>query len=57
MADPLTREQYVEYGRQGGLLGGHARARKLTAQQRRDIARKAALARWANRSKKAEAAA
>lgn len=37
----------VELGRQGGLKGGRARAEKLTAQQRSEIARKAAAARWA----------
>lgn len=29
-----------------GQLGGRARKRKLTAEQRREIARKAAQARW-----------
>ena len=33
-------------GRTGGLKGGKARAAKLTAQQRSEIARKAAQARW-----------
>jgi hypothetical protein len=33
-------------GRLGGLKGGPARAAKLSARQRRDIARQAALARW-----------
>jgi hypothetical protein len=33
-------------GRAGGLRGGAARARKLTAEQRREIARKAASRRW-----------
>jgi hypothetical protein len=33
-------------GRKGGLRGGKARATKLTAKQRSDIARKAAKARW-----------
>ena len=37
----------VELGRQGGLKGGRARAEKLTAEQRSEIARKAAAARWA----------
>lgn len=36
----------VELGRRGGLVGGKARAKKLTAEQRRDIAKKAAAARW-----------
>lgn len=41
----------VELGRRGGLKGGKARAEKLTPEQRKEIARKAAQARWANKSK------
>lgn len=37
----------VALGRLGGQKGGRARADKLTAEQRREIARKAAKARWA----------
>lgn len=33
-------------GRQGGLKGGVARANKLSAKERSEIARKAARARW-----------
>jgi hypothetical protein len=36
----------VELGRKGGLKGGKARAAKLTAEQRKAAARKAAKARW-----------
>ena len=36
----------VSLGRRGGLKGGKARAAKLTAEQRAEIARKAAKARW-----------
>lgn len=36
----------VELGRKGGLKGGKARAAKLTPEQRREIAKKAAQARW-----------
>ena len=36
----------VALGRLGGQKGGKARAEKLTAEQRREIARKAAVARW-----------
>jgi len=36
----------VALGRLGGLKGGKARARKLTAKQRSAIARKAARKRW-----------
>ena len=37
----------VELGRQGGIKGGPARAAKLTAERRKEIATKAAAARWA----------
>ena len=40
--DPLA----VELGRRGGKKGGPARAKKLTPEQRQEIARKAARARW-----------
>ncbi|MDT7719426.1 MAG: hypothetical protein QOE94_437 [Mycobacterium sp.] len=36
----------VSLGRRGGLKGGKARAAKLTAEQRSEIAKKAAAARW-----------
>ena len=36
----------VSLGRRGGLKGGHARAKSLTLEQRKDSARKAAEARW-----------
>jgi hypothetical protein len=36
----------VELGRRGGLKGGKARAAKLTPEQRKAIARRAARARW-----------
>ncbi len=36
----------VALGRRGGLKGGRARADKLTAEQRSEIARRAAVARW-----------
>ena len=39
----------VELGRLGGLKGGKARAAKLTAEERREAARKAAEARWHHR--------
>ncbi|MGA2119911.1 MAG: hypothetical protein ABSH56_34865 [Bryobacteraceae bacterium] len=40
----------VALGRLGGQKGGIARAKKLTAEQRVDIARIAAEARWKNHS-------
>lgn len=36
----------VALGRKGGLKGGKARAEKLSARKRHEIAKKAALARW-----------
>ncbi len=36
----------VALGRMGGLKGGKARAEKLTAHERSEIAKKAANARW-----------
>jgi hypothetical protein len=38
----------VSLGRRGGLKGGRARADKMTPEQRANIARKAAKARWEN---------
>lgn len=39
----------VALGRQGGLKGGRARAAKLSPEQRKTIAQKAAKARWASK--------
>lgn len=36
----------VSLGRLGGLKGGKARAKKLSAEQRKEIAKKAAAVRW-----------
>lgn len=36
----------VALGRKGGLKGGHARAASMTAKERSESARKAAMARW-----------
>lgn len=44
LAPALSKKQ--EIGRKGGLIGGVARAAKLTPEQRADIARFAAQARW-----------
>jgi len=45
---PAKDPAAVALGRKGGLVGGKARAAKLTPKQRSDIARKAAAARWGN---------
>src|SRR5262245_48571519 len=44
-ADPV-HEAVVALGRLGGKKGGRARAEKLTPEQRRDIATRAAAVRW-----------
>lgn len=44
--EPEKDPRAVELGRQGGLKGGRARAKKLTPERRQEIARKAAAARW-----------
>jgi hypothetical protein len=44
----------VALGKLGGSKGGKIRAARLTSEQRREIARKAVLARWAKAKNKAE---
>ncbi len=47
--EPTPEERHeaaVTLGRLGGKKGGKARAKKLTAEQRKEIARKAAMSRW-----------
>jgi hypothetical protein len=44
--EPIKDAASVELGRLGGLKGGPARAKKLTAERRIEIAKKAAAARW-----------
>lgn len=41
----------VELGRLGGLKGGKARAKKLSPERRKEIARKAAEKRWGKKTK------
>ena len=40
----------VELGRLGGLKGGKARAEKLSAKKRSEIAKKAAAKRWSDKT-------
>lgn len=47
--EPKAEPDYVALGRKGGLKGGKVRAEKLTPEQRSEIARKAAQARWGSR--------
>ncbi len=48
--DPNKDPKAVKAGKLGGLKGGLARAKKLSQKKRREIARKAALARWEKES-------
>lgn len=48
-ARPKKNLAAVALGRLGGLKGGKARAARLTPEQRRAIAKKAASARWVKR--------
>jgi hypothetical protein len=47
--EPQKDPAAVSLGRRGGLKGGKARARMLTPEQRSEIARKAAAARYKNK--------
>jgi hypothetical protein len=55
--DPeVAREQgkdpkAVALGKRGGVKGGHARAKSLSAKKRRDIGKKAATSRWSKAHK------
>lgn len=44
--EDLKRDPGKESARKGGLKGGKARAKKLSAAKRAEIAQKAAKARW-----------
>jgi hypothetical protein len=43
---PESESQQAKAGRMGGAKGGKARAKKLSASRRSEIARNAARARW-----------
>lgn len=46
---PKKNPHAVALGRKGGKVGGKARAKALTAEQRREIAKNAALSRWSRK--------
>jgi hypothetical protein len=48
------RELARKLGRRGGLKGGKARAEKLSPERRKEIAKKAANARWAKKRQQEE---
>jgi len=43
IAEDTTKKEYT---RKAGIIGGKARAEKLSPQKRKEIAKKAATARW-----------
>lgn len=45
----LVSAYLAEIGRTGGLVGGKARAKKLSSTERKRIAKKAAMVKWAAR--------
>ena len=47
-----VKDYLARIGRKGGLKGGKARAEKLSAKKRREIAQKAAKKRWSERPSK-----
>jgi hypothetical protein len=47
--EPKKDPNAVALGRKGGLKGGKARAKKLTPEQRKEIANRAAETRWLKR--------
>lgn len=49
-SDDEKNPHAVALGRLGGMSGGKARAQKLSAERRSEIARQAAQARWARKS-------
>ena len=51
MAKRLSMEFFKRMGKKGGRKSGAARLEKLTPEQRSEIARKAATARWAKAKK------
>jgi hypothetical protein len=52
LSDHPTEEENTKKAasRKGGLIGGPSRASSITAERRREIAKKASNARWRNRT-------
>ena len=46
LAEPEKPDKHKEASRKGGLRGGPSRAKSVSSERRRAIARKASLARW-----------
>lgn len=49
-ARSAIQEYLAEIGRKGGLKGGKARAQRLTAKRRQEIAQEAARKRWGKKT-------
>jgi hypothetical protein len=46
----IIREHYTKIGRKGGLKGGKTRTDAMTAEERTELARMAARARWGKKT-------
>lgn len=53
--DEALRRHLSKLGKKGGPIGGKARMASLTPKQRKELARKAAAARWAKNTASASA--
>ena len=51
-AQSMSAEEWKQHGEKYGPAGGKARAQALTPERRKEIARKAAATRWANKGAK-----
>lgn len=51
--EPKKNPAAIALGRLGGLKGGKARAEKLSAKKRKEIAKKAAETRWSKNDRRA----
>jgi len=49
--EEVLRRHLSRLGRKGGLIGGPARMAMLTARGRKELAKKAAAARWGKKKK------
>jgi hypothetical protein len=57
LSEPSAPDKRKESSRKGGLVGGPARAKTVSAEKRSAIARKASAARWRGREAKEKTSA
>lgn len=50
LEQPVAPDKWKESARKGGLLGGPSRAKAMSAQRRKEIAKTASAARWATKA-------